>query len=122
MLSALLNSIQSSLGSRGFLVGSVFPVVIFTIGNGLLAFRVSPSFRQWVGTIDSLSQQTFLASALLAGIIVAAYVSSVVASAILEMFEGKRAPVSWFRSVLHAVQLSKLRRLEEQYWSAVRGL
>lgn len=122
MLSALLNSIQTSLGSRGFLIGSVFPVVIFTCTNGWLTYRASPGFRTWLGKVDGLTQQALLTSALVAAVIVASYVLSAAASAILETFEGKHWPTIWFRRLLHRVQLSRLRHLEERYWACVHEL
>lgn len=122
MLSALLNSIQTSLGSRGFLVGSLFPVVIFTCTNGWLTYRASPAFRAWLAKVDGLPQQALLSSALVAAVIVASYVLSATASAILEAFEGKQWPTVWWRWLLHRVQLSKLRHLEESYWACVHEL
>ncbi len=122
MLSALLNSIQSSLGSRGFLVGSVFPVLIFVIANGALSYRASQTVRTWLGKTEALSQQALLITALLAAIIVTSYVLSAASSVILEAFEGKRWPVSWFQGLLHRMQRARLRWLEANYRSCVLGL
>lgn len=121
MLSALLNSIQTTLGSRGFLVSNVFPLTVFVIANGLLAAQAWPSFGEWITALNT-TEQTLLGTASLAGIIVASYALSAVASAILETFEGRHWPVTWFRGALHRVQLAKLRQLEDRYQACVRGL
>lgn len=121
MLSALLNSIQTTLGSRGFLVSNVFPLTVCAIANGLLAAQAWPSFNDWITALNS-TEQTLLGAAGLAGIIVASYALSAVASAILETFEGRHWPVTWFRGPLHGVQLAKLRHLEHRYDACVHGL
>lgn len=122
MLSALLNSIQTSLGTKGFLIGSVFPVVICAVANGMLAAQVSPSFRTWLTSLETASEKTLLATAVIAAVIVSAYLLSALASGILETFEGQHWPVSWFRGVLHAAQLAKLRKLEERYRRCFIGI
>lgn len=114
MLSALLDSIKSELGTRGFLVGSVFPMAMFAIVNGLLVTRVWPSAQDWVTKLDS-GDKTLLATAGLAALLVASYVLSALASAILETFEGRHWPLTWLRGPLHRVQLAKLRDLEGRY-------
>ena len=121
MLSALLNSIQGSLGSSGFLVASVFPILIFTMLNGYLASRAWPRFAAWLATFEGLTDKTMLFAAVLAGILVAAYILSSLSSAIQELCEGRRRPVSWFRPVLHRVQLARLRRLRAAYLASFRG-
>jgi len=121
MLSALLNSIQSTLGSRGFLVSNVFPLTVFVIANGLLAVQAWPSFKDWITELNG-TEETLFGTATLGGIIVASYALSAVASAILETFEGRHWPITWFRGPLHGVQLAKLRQLDDRYDACVRGL
>jgi hypothetical protein len=122
MLNALLNSIQSSLGSRGFLVGSLFPVLVFVVANGALLNRAYPPFHHWLYTIQGLTEQTFLVTALLVAVTVAAYILSASSSVLLESLEGKHWPVSWFNRWLHRAQRVQLRNLENSYWACVRGL
>ena len=121
MLSALLNSIQATLGTRGFIVSSVFPVAMFAIANGLLATRVWPSAQDWITALDA-GDKTLLATAGLAAVLVASYILSALASAILETFEGRHWPVTWLRGPLHRVQLAKLRDLERRYTDCVIDL
>jgi hypothetical protein len=121
-LSALLNSIQSSLGSRGFFVGSLFPVLVFVVGNGALLYRVSPWFRSRLETVQGLSQQTFLVTALLLAMTIVAYILSAAASVLLETLEGKHRPVAWFNRLLHRIQRAKLGHLEKSYWLCVYEL
>jgi hypothetical protein len=122
MLSALLNSIQSSLGSRGFVVGSLFPVLVFVVGNGALLYRDSPWFRSRLETVQGLSQQTFLVTALLIAITILAYILSAATSVLLETLEGKHRPVSWFNRFMHRIQRAKLGQLEKSYWLCVYEL
>jgi len=122
MLNALLSSIQTSLTSSGFLIGSVFPVVLFTVVNALLAARAFPAFKTWLGNFEQLSDKTVLFAAISAAILVGSYVLSAITPAVQEMFEGRRWPVSWFEDVLHAGQLARLRRLEARYQACVMGL
>ena len=122
MLSALLTSIQSSLGSRGFLVGSLFPVLVFVMGNGALLYRVSSSFRDRLQAVQGLTQQTFLVTALLLAITILAYILSAATSVLLETLEGKHRPVSWFNRLLHRMQMAKLEHLEKSYWACVYEL
>src|SRR6185295_14708269 len=119
MLNALLSSIQTSLTSSGFLIGSVFPVVLFTVVNALLAARAFPAFKTWLGNFEQLSDKTVLFAAISAAILVGSYVLSAITPAVQEMFEGRRWPVSWFEDVLHAGQLARLRRLEARYQACV---
>ena len=121
MLSALLNSIQTTLGSRGFLVGNVFPLTVFVIVNGLLVAETWPPLKNWIAALDG-KEQTLLGTASLAGIIVASYALSAVASAILETFEGRHWPITWFRGGLHRVQLAKLRQLDDGHDTCVHNL
>jgi hypothetical protein len=122
MLSALLNSIQSSLGSRGFVVGSLFPVLVFVVGNGALLYRDSPWFRGRLEMVQGLSQQTFLVTALLLAITILAYILSAATSVLLETLEGKHRPVSWFNRFMHRIQRAKLSHLEKSYWLCVYEL
>jgi|HubBroStandDraft_2_1064218.scaffolds.fasta_scaffold31133_2 hypothetical protein len=122
MLSALLNSIQSSLGSRGFVIGSLFPVLVFVVGNGALLYRDSPWFRSRFETVQGLSQQTFLVTALLLAITILAYILSAATSVLLETLEGKHRPVSWFNRFMHRIQRAKLGYLEKGYWLCVYEL
>jgi hypothetical protein len=121
MLSALLNSIQSTLGSRGFLVSNVFPVAMFAIANGVIAAQIWPSFEKQFASFDA-ADKTLLATAGVAAVIVASYVMSALASAILETFEGRHWPVTWFRAPLHRLQLARLRELEARYNACLHGL
>ena len=48
MLSALLNSIQSTLGSRGFLVSNVFPVTMFAISVPIAFSSTTLALLSWL--------------------------------------------------------------------------
>ena len=122
MLSALLSSIQNSLVSRGFLVGSLFPVLIFVVGNGAILYGECDDFSRWLTHVEGLPQQAFLISALLLAIIIAAYILSAASSVLQETLEGKHRPVSWFNGVLYKGQLSNVRHLRDRYWMCVLEL
>jgi hypothetical protein len=89
MIGALLNTVQTTLlGSRGFLLTSLLPVILFTLGSYLVDSSIQPAHTKWIAQFMQ-DKPGFTASAVGLLILILAYMFSSVNSLLREILEGK---------------------------------
>lgn len=128
MISALLNTVQTTLlGSRGFLLTSLLPTVLFSIGSYFIDTDLHPKHAVWAAQFVE-DKPGFAASCVLLLILVTAYMFSSVNTALRELLEGK--PLRWWRHknpfLRHQMKAAEdaRRRFDEyqrSYWTLTRA-
>ena len=120
MLTSLLTSLQEKLFSKSFLLAAVFPIVLFVSANGWLLYKHAPWFGEWLTAFDARDDKAAAYAAMFGLLLAISYVVSMLNATLLEILEGKRAPVRWLAPVLHWWQHWRLRRLEARYDDSAR--
>jgi len=89
MISALLSTVQTTLlGSRGFLLTSLLPMVLFSIGSYLIDAQLEPKHAIWASQFIQ-DKPGFATSCAVLIILVAAYMFSSLNSVLRQVLEGK---------------------------------
>lgn len=117
MLSSLLDSIKGQF-SKSYLLGSLFPLILFLAANAFLASRHFPWVANWLPKAEGLDQKTLLYAAIFATVLALGYILSAINSMLLEALEGKIGPFRWAAGLLYAAGQSSLGRLDGAYETA----
>jgi hypothetical protein len=115
VLNSLLGSIQTPLFSKGYLLGGLFPTILFATSNGGMLWLHDERFKEWVRDVDGLDDKTLAYGALVAALLVTAHLLSTLQSVMLEAFEGKHRPVRWLAPLMYRATRRRVVRLGTHY-------
>ncbi len=115
MLTALLSSLQSSLNtifSKPFVIGSLFPLILFVGACTTMAQHVGGKPKAWVALVNPVinGAAPWNVTVLIVIVIGLALLLSGLNTFLLELLEGKH--LGWFSSLLYIGQSGQIRQVD----------
>ena len=113
MLSSLLDTLKTQFTSKSYWLGSMVPLLLFLLANGILVVRHVPSVATSFAKLEGLSVTAIQCSLLLLALLSLAFILSVLTSLMTQVLEGQYIPV--LRGFIYRTQWARLTRLDQRY-------